>query len=119
MADIRRFVIGPNQDGLSAVLADTLTNVQEVPDIFWRATLWGTTESPADNTIDGDRAQQVSTREPDGAGLISARSRSRPTSKIRTSTAKSWPSSTRMSSRSTRRPRSTSSGIQHAPDRHP
>jgi mannose-6-phosphate isomerase-like protein (cupin superfamily) len=70
MADIRRFVIGPNEDGLSAVLVDDVTNVQEAPGIYWRATLWATTENPADNTIDGDRAEQVTTREPETAGLI-------------------------------------------------
>ena len=70
MADIRRFVIGPNADGLSAVLEDELVNVQEVPKIFWRSTLWATNEEPADNTISGDRAAAVDTREPQGGGLI-------------------------------------------------
>jgi mannose-6-phosphate isomerase-like protein (cupin superfamily) len=70
VADIRRFVIGPNDQGLSAVLSDALTNVQEVPGIFWRASLWATNESPADNTISEDRAKTITTREPEREGLI-------------------------------------------------
>jgi quercetin dioxygenase-like cupin family protein len=56
-APVNRFVIGPNADGRSAVLQQGVTNVQARDGFFWRATLWATQETPADNTIDGDRSQ--------------------------------------------------------------
>jgi quercetin dioxygenase-like cupin family protein len=48
---------------------DEATNVQEEPGIFYRATLWGTKETPVDNTISHDRANEVTTREPFPGGM--------------------------------------------------
>ncbi len=66
----KRYVIGRNEEGKSAVLMDEATNVQENPGFFWRATLWSTREVPVDNTIDGDRANEVTTREPFPGGML-------------------------------------------------
>jgi hypothetical protein len=68
------------------VLSHELTNVQEVPGIFSRASLWATNESPADNTISEDRAKTITTREPEREGLLW---RSRPTSATPSITEKS------------------------------
>jgi mannose-6-phosphate isomerase-like protein (cupin superfamily) len=56
MPDIRRYVLGLNQDGRSAVLETEPTNVQRKEGFFSRATLWATHEVPVDNTIEGDRS---------------------------------------------------------------
>ncbi len=56
MADIKRYVIGLNENGKSSVVLDGVPNQQEEPGIFWRATLWKTRETPVDNTIEGDRS---------------------------------------------------------------
>ncbi len=66
----KRYVVGPDANGRSAVLMDQATNVQENPGIFWRATLWSTNEVPVDNTIEGDRADQIKTREPLPGGML-------------------------------------------------
>lgn len=42
---------------------------QSVPGIFWRTTLWNTTELPIDNTVNRDRAKDVTQREPTENGL--------------------------------------------------
>jgi len=52
----KRYVVGLNENGKSAVLMDGVPNQQELKDWFWRATLWKTRETPADNTIPGDRS---------------------------------------------------------------
>jgi quercetin dioxygenase-like cupin family protein len=70
LARWKRYVVGPNDDGRSAVLADEPTNIQSETGFFWRATLWGTKETPVDNTIEGDRSADVTTREPFPNGLI-------------------------------------------------
>jgi hypothetical protein len=70
MSRWKRYVVGPDAQGRSAVLATEPTNVQSKVGFFWRATLWATEESPADNTVEGDRATEVSTREPAPNGLI-------------------------------------------------
>src|ERR1700682_2020135 len=70
MGKVKRVVIGPNADRRSAVLHGDSTNEQQVPGIFWRSTLWATSELPVDNTVKGDRANGVMQREPDGDGLI-------------------------------------------------
>jgi mannose-6-phosphate isomerase-like protein (cupin superfamily) len=70
MGNVKRVVIGPNEDQKSAVLHGDSTNEQQVPGIFWRSTLWATTELPVDNAIKGDRAAGVTQREPEGDGLI-------------------------------------------------
>jgi mannose-6-phosphate isomerase-like protein (cupin superfamily) len=70
MGNVKRVVIGPNEDQKSAVLHGDSTNEQQVPGIFWRSTLWATTELPVDNAIKGDRAAGVTLREPEGDGLI-------------------------------------------------
>jgi quercetin dioxygenase-like cupin family protein len=66
----KRIVVGPNADGLSAVLNTEQTNVQSREGFFWRATLWGTHETPSDNTIEGDRSLDVKTREPFPNGML-------------------------------------------------
>ena len=70
MAKWKRYVVGPNDKGKSAVLMQEATNVQENPGIFYRATLWGTKETPVDNTIATDRALDVATREPFSGGML-------------------------------------------------
>jgi hypothetical protein len=66
----KRYVVGPDAEGRSAVLEQEQTSVQSRDGFFWRATLWATQESPPDNTIAGDRALGISTREPAPSGLI-------------------------------------------------
>jgi mannose-6-phosphate isomerase-like protein (cupin superfamily) len=56
MADLKRYVVGLNEDGKSAVLTTGVPNQQERKDFFWRATLWKTSETPVDNSIPGDRS---------------------------------------------------------------
>jgi quercetin dioxygenase-like cupin family protein len=66
----KRYVVGPDGDGKSAVLMNEPTNVQSKEGFFWRATLWATEELPADNGVEGDRSEGVTTREPAPNGLI-------------------------------------------------
>jgi mannose-6-phosphate isomerase-like protein (cupin superfamily) len=70
MPTVHRVVIGPNKDKKSAVILRDSPNHQEVPGLYWSSTLWATTELPAENTITGDRAAEVTRREPAGNGLI-------------------------------------------------
>jgi hypothetical protein len=70
MAKWKRYVVGPNANGKSAVLMHEATNVQENPGVFYRATLWSTREVPVDNTIDIDRAVEVTTRDPFPGGML-------------------------------------------------
>jgi quercetin dioxygenase-like cupin family protein len=70
MAKWKRYVVGPDPNSKSAVLMQEATNVQENPGIFYRATLWGTRETPVDNSIDTDRALDVKTREPFPSGML-------------------------------------------------
>lgn len=56
MAELNRYVVGPNSEGRSAILETEPTNVQSRDGFFWRATLWSTREMPVDNSIDGDRS---------------------------------------------------------------
>jgi mannose-6-phosphate isomerase-like protein (cupin superfamily) len=69
MPDVKRHVIGIKADKKSGVVFSNNPNHQQVPDIFWRSTLWNTTELPVDNTIRGDRAADVTQREPTENGL--------------------------------------------------
>ncbi len=66
----KRYVVGPDENGKSAVLTDEATNVQEDPGIFWRATLWSTEEVPVNNAIKGDRAEGHKTRHPHPGGML-------------------------------------------------
>jgi quercetin dioxygenase-like cupin family protein len=66
----KRIVVGPDSDGQSAVLETEQTNIQSKEGYFWRATLWGTQETPADNTVEGDRSLAVKTREPFPSGML-------------------------------------------------
>ncbi len=70
MAKWKRYVVGPDSNGKSAVLMTEATNVQENPGIFYRATLWSTKEVPVDNTIATDRALDLKTREPFPGGML-------------------------------------------------
>ena len=69
MTHVNRVVIGANEDKKSAVIYRDSPNHQEEPQIFWRSTLWATTELPVNNTIHGDRGADVTAREPTGNGL--------------------------------------------------
>src|SRR5258708_9809445 len=69
MTYVNRVVIGANKDKKSAVVSRASPNHQEEADIFWRSTLWATTELPVNNTIPGDRGADVTAREPAGNGL--------------------------------------------------
>ncbi len=69
MPTVHRVVIGANQEEKSAVIYRDSPNHQEEPQIYWRSTLWATTELPVDNTIAGDRSADVTAREPQGNGL--------------------------------------------------
>lgn len=60
----KRVVVGKNDDGKSAVLSTSCTNVQQEPNRFYRATLWSTNEHPVDNSIEGDRANKGISRNP-------------------------------------------------------
>lgn len=42
---VKRYVVGLDEDGKSAVLMDGVPNQQELKDFFWRATLWRTKEN--------------------------------------------------------------------------
>lgn len=66
----KRYVVGPDASGKSAVLMDQATNVQEDPGIYYRATLWAASEVPVDNTIESDRAATITTREPAPGGFL-------------------------------------------------
>ncbi|MDB6042478.1 MAG: hypothetical protein JWM63_1029 [Gammaproteobacteria bacterium] len=70
MAKWKRYVVGPDANGKSAVLLHEATNVQENPGFFYRATLWSTQEVPVDNTIHTDRALDLHTREPFPGGML-------------------------------------------------
>jgi len=56
MADLKRYVVGRDANGKSAVLMDGVPNQQSDPGIMWRGTLWKTREIPVDNNIRGDRS---------------------------------------------------------------
>jgi mannose-6-phosphate isomerase-like protein (cupin superfamily) len=68
--NVHRVVIGANQEEKSAVIYRDSPNHLEEADIFWRSTLWATTELPVDNTVPGDRSADVTVREPSGNGLF-------------------------------------------------
>lgn len=70
MAKWKRYVVGPNTDGKSAILMHEASNVQEQPGVFYRATLWKTEEFPVDNSIAGDRAGTESKRDPPPGGML-------------------------------------------------
>jgi mannose-6-phosphate isomerase-like protein (cupin superfamily) len=70
MPHVNRVVIGANDEKKSAVMYRDSPNQQEVPEIFWRSTLWATTELPVNNQIPGDRGADVTYREPPENGLI-------------------------------------------------
>jgi len=53
---VKRYVVGLDENGKSALLMDGVPNQQELEDWFWRATLWKTRETPVDNSIPGDRS---------------------------------------------------------------
>lgn len=69
MSQVKRVVIGVGPDKKSAVIHRDSPNHQEVPSIFWRSTLWATSELPVNNQIPGDRGADVVAREPAENGL--------------------------------------------------
>lgn len=69
MATVKRHVIGIKENKMSGVIFSENPESQSVPEIFWRTTLWNATELPIDNTVSGDRAKDVTQREPSGNGL--------------------------------------------------
>ena len=70
MAKWKRYVVGPDENGKSAVLMQEAENVQEKPGIFYRATLWSAAEVPVDNSITADRGNATKEREPPPGGLL-------------------------------------------------
>ena len=70
MAKLKRYVVGPDAGGRSAVLMTEATNVQESPGFFWRATLWSTREVPVDNSLADDRGLDLKSREPFPGGML-------------------------------------------------
>ena len=60
----KRIVVGRNSEGKSAVLTTASDNVQSEPNQYYRATLWSTSETPADNSIEGDRGANRIDRNP-------------------------------------------------------
>jgi mannose-6-phosphate isomerase-like protein (cupin superfamily) len=70
MPKVKRVVIGVGPDKKSAGIHRDSPNHQEVPGIFWRSTLWATTELPVNNQTGADRAADVTIREPTENGMI-------------------------------------------------
>lgn len=70
MAQVKRVVIGVDGNKQSRVLYRDTGNIQQVPNVFWRSTLWAADELPANNTVAGDRGVNVVAREPEGSGVI-------------------------------------------------
>jgi len=70
MAHINRIVVGVDENKESRVIYRDTDNIQTVPGMFWRSTLWGVEELPVDNTIPGDRGSTIVSREPDKPGVI-------------------------------------------------
>lgn len=70
MAKWKRYVVGADPNGKSAVLSQEATNVQESPGIYYRVTLWSAAEVPVDNSIAEDRGSALKTREPPAGGML-------------------------------------------------
>ncbi|QXE33261.1 cupin domain-containing protein [Streptomyces sp. GMY02] len=70
MADIKRYVLGPDDEGRSVLLESEPANIQSKKGFFWRSTLWATHEIPVDNTIEGDRSLIGAQREPHPGGML-------------------------------------------------
>lgn len=70
MSKINRIVVGVNDDHQSGVIFRDTDNIQSVPGVFWRSTLWAVDELPVDNSIGGDRGNKQVAREPAGVGVI-------------------------------------------------
>jgi mannose-6-phosphate isomerase-like protein (cupin superfamily) len=70
MAKWKRYVVGPDAEGRSAVLGEEGTNVKEEPGIFYRVDLWSTAEMPVNNGIVQDRGMDSKTREPFANGSV-------------------------------------------------
>lgn len=70
MAQVSRVVIGVDGNKQSRVLHRGTDNIQQVPNVFWRSTLWAADELPVNNTVAGDRGADVVAREPEGSGVI-------------------------------------------------
>lgn len=71
MAELKRYVVGLDERGKSAVVTTGVPNQQEKQDFFWRATLWKTRETPVDNSIPGDRSLDgVAARSPFPNGML-------------------------------------------------
>ncbi len=70
MSQINRVVIGVDKNKQSRVIHRNTDNTQQVPNVFWRSTLWAADELPVDNSIGGDRSAKVVAREPEGLGVI-------------------------------------------------
>ncbi len=70
MALVKRTVIGANGEKKGAILYHDSVNEQDIPNVARRSTLWATTELPVDNSITGDRAADVTVREPTENGMI-------------------------------------------------
>lgn len=70
-ARLKRYVVGPDAEGRSAVLETEPTNIQSKEGFYWRSTLWATQETPVDNTVEGDRSLVPGARrEPAPGGML-------------------------------------------------
>ena len=59
MTNLNRVVIGNNGSGKSAVTLQEQPSSQEVADLYWRSTIWASSEVPVDNPIPDHRAAGV------------------------------------------------------------
>jgi len=90
MADaLKRYVVGLDENGKSALLMDGVPNQQEQEDFFWRATLWKTRETPVDNSIpvtarstETFRSIAIPERHAGAGGRVLARPRPRDNSQV-------------------------------------
>lgn len=65
----KRVVVDINKDGKSFIQTEKATSVIKKPGFFHRGDLWCTKEMPVDNTIPGDRSQDLVTRDPFPCGV--------------------------------------------------
>ena len=65
----KRIVVDVDEEGKSYVVTQEISSVIMRPGFFHRADLWCTKETPVDNSIPGDRALDLVTRDPFAGGV--------------------------------------------------
>jgi quercetin dioxygenase-like cupin family protein len=91
MAELKRYVVGLDKNGNSAVLMDGVPNQLEVKGVYWQATLWKTREIPVDNGNPGDRALDgPESRSPFPGGMLVRVGESWPEHDDPETTQKAW-----------------------------